>query len=154
MKGDSLEWCRSLPATSIRSLTGFHTAFNSFCKDYFLADCLYENCCEEFSSLHEASAGPEDHVHDESFTMEESIFQENIEVLNDINCVSPRTEAFDIISDASILLDVHNDQHASCRNCEFIEKMWSIVDGSPGYRVEADVPSFPAYDDEDLPVFK
>jgi hypothetical protein len=154
LKGAALEWCRSLPAASIRSLTGFHTTFNSFCKDYFPADCLYENCCEEFSSLHEASAGPEDHVHDEAFTVEESICQENIEVLNDINCVSPRTEASDIISDASVLLDVHNDQHASCRNCEFMEQMWSIVDGSPGYRVEADVPSCPAYDDEDLPVFK
>jgi hypothetical protein len=154
LKGFSLEWFRSLPAASILSLTGFHTAFNSFCKDYFPADCLYENCCEEFSSLHEASAGPEDHVHDEDFTVEESICHENIEALNDINCVSPRTEASDIISDAFILLDVHNNQHASCGNCEFMEKMWSIVDGSPGYRVEADVPIFPAYDDEDLPVFK
>jgi hypothetical protein len=115
---------------------------------------LFENCCEEFSSLHEASTGPEDQVHDEAFTVEESICQENMEVLNDINCVSPRMEASDIISDASILLDVHNDQHASCRNCEFMEQMWSIVDGSPGYQVEAYVPSYPAYDDEDLPVFK
>jgi hypothetical protein len=152
LKGAALEWCRSLPAASIRSLTGFHTAFNSFCKDYFPADCLYENCCEEFSSLHEASAGPEDQVHDEAFTVEESICQENIGVLNDINCVSPRTEASDIISDASILLDIHNDQHASCGNCEFIEKMWSMVDDSPGYRVEADVPSSSAHDDED-PLF-
>jgi hypothetical protein len=152
LKGAALEWCRSLPAASIRSLTGFHTAFNSFCKDYYPADCLFENCCEEFSSLHEASAGPEDQVHDEAFTVEESICQENMEVLNDINCVSPRTEASDIISDASILLDVHNDQHASCGNCEFIEQMWSMVDDSPGYRVEADVPSSSAHDDED-PLF-
>jgi hypothetical protein len=152
LKGVALEWCRSLPALSIYSLTGFHTTFNSFCKDYYPADCLFENCCEEFSSLHEASAGPEDQVHDEAFTVEESIFQENTEVLNDINCVSPRTEASDIISDASILLDVHNDQNASCGNCEFIEKMWSMVDDSPGYRVEADVPSSFAHDDED-PLF-
>jgi hypothetical protein len=116
LKGAALGWCRSLPAASIRSLIGFHTAFNSFCKDYFPANCLYENCCEELSLLHEASAGPEDQVHDEDFTVEESICQENIEALNDINCVSPRTEASDIISDASVLLDVHNDQHASCRN--------------------------------------
>jgi hypothetical protein len=73
LKGDTLGWCRSLLATSIRSLTSFHTAFNSFCKDYFPADCLYENCCEEFSSLHEASVGLEDQVHDEAFTVEESI---------------------------------------------------------------------------------
>jgi hypothetical protein len=142
----------SLPAASIRSLTGFHTAFNSFCKDYYPADCLFENCCEEFSSLHEASAGPEDHVHDEAFYCGGKHLHENIEVLNDINCVSPRTEASDIISDASVLLDVHKDQHASCGNYEFIEQMWSMVDGSPGYRVEADVPSSPAHDDED-PLF-
>jgi hypothetical protein len=122
-----------LPTASIRSLIGFHTAFNSFCKDYFPADCLYENCCEEFSLLHEASTGPEDQVHDEAFTVEESICQENIGVLNDINCVIPRMEASDIISDASILLDIHNDQHTSCGNCEFIEQMWSMVDDSPGY---------------------
>jgi hypothetical protein len=152
LKGAALEWCRSLPAASIRSLTGFHTAFNSFCKDYYPADCLFENCCEEFSSLHEASVGPEDHVHDKAFTVEESICHEKIEVLNDINCVSPGTEASDIISDAPALLDVHNDQHASCENYEFIEQMWSIVDGLPGHRVEADVPSSSAHDDED-PLF-
>jgi hypothetical protein len=60
LKGAALEWCQSLPAVSIYSLTCFHTAFNSFCKDYYPADCLFENCCEEFSSLHEVSAGPED----------------------------------------------------------------------------------------------
>jgi hypothetical protein len=152
LKGVALEWCRSLPAASIRSLTSFHTNFNSFCKDYYPADCLFENYREEFSSLHEASAGPEDQVHDEAFTVEESIFQENMKVLNDINCVSPRTKSSDIISDAYIPLDVHNDQHASCGNCEFIEKMWSMVDDSPGYRVEVDVPRSSAHDDED-PLF-
>jgi hypothetical protein len=75
-----------------------------------------------------------------------------MEVLNDINCVSPRTEASDIISDASIILDVHNDQHASCGNCEFIEQMWSMVDDSLGYRVEEDIPSSSTHDDED-PLF-
>jgi hypothetical protein len=154
LKGAALEWCRSLPTASIHSLTGFHTAFNSFCKDYYPSDCLFENCCEAFSLLHEASVGPEDHVHDKSFTVKERIFHENMEVLNDINCVSPRMEASDIISDASILLDIHNDQHASCGNCEFIEQMWSMIDDSPGYRVEADVPSSSAHDGEDLPVFK
>jgi hypothetical protein len=148
LKGASLEWCRSLPTASIRSLTGFHIAFNSFCKDYYPVDGLFENCCEEFSSLHEASAGPEDHVHDEALTMEESICYENIEVLDDINCVSPRTEASDIISDASVLLDLHEDQHASCGDYEFEEQMWSMVDGSPEYRVEADIPSSPASEDE------
>ena len=41
--GASLDWCQSLPTASINSLTGFHTSFNSFCKDYFLAEHLYES---------------------------------------------------------------------------------------------------------------
>jgi hypothetical protein len=154
LKGAALEWCRSLPAASIRSLAGFHTAFNSFCKDYYPAVHLFESCCKEFSSLHEASVGPEDHVHDKAFTVEESIFHEKIEVLNDINCVGSRTEASDIISDASIPLEVHNDQHASGGSCELIEQMWSVVDDSLGYRVEADIPSNPVSEDGDLPVCK
>jgi hypothetical protein len=152
LKGAALEWCRSLPTASICSLAGFHTAFNSFCKDYYPAIRLFENCCEEFSSLHEASVGPEDHVHDEALTVEESICCENIEVLDDINCVSPRMEASDIISDAYVLLDLHEDQHASCGDYDFAEQMWFMVDGSPEYRVEADVPSSSSHDDED-PLF-
>jgi hypothetical protein len=88
LKGAALEWCRSLPSASICSLTGFHTAFNSFCKDYYPADCLYENCCEEFSFLREAFVGPEDHVCDEALTVEGSICCEEIEVLNDMSGVS------------------------------------------------------------------
>jgi hypothetical protein len=86
--------------------------------------------------------------------MEERICYEKLEVLDDINYVSPGMEASDIISDTSVLLDVHKDQHASCENSKFIEQMFSILDGSPEYKVEADVPSSPAYDGEDLLVFK
>jgi hypothetical protein len=154
LKGAALDWCRSLPSASICSLAGFHTAFNSFCKEYFPADCLYENCCEEFSLLREASAGPADYVCDESLTVEESICCENIEVLNDMSGVSSKTEASDIISDASVLLDLHEDQHASCGDYEFVEQMWSMVDGSPNCRVEADIPSNPVSEDGDLPVCK
>jgi hypothetical protein len=113
---------------------------------------LFESCCKEFSSLHEASVGPEDRVHDKAFSVEESICHEKIEVLNDISGVSSRTEASDIISDAFIPLDVHKDQHASYGDYELVEQMWSTVDGSPKYRVEADVPSSSAHDDED-PLF-
>ena len=121
LKGDALDWCQSLSTASIHSLTGFHTTFNSFCKDYFPTECLYENWCDEFSWLHKASTGPEDHVCDEAFTMEERICYEKLEVLDDINYVIPSMEASDIISDTSVLLDVHKDQHASCENSEFIE---------------------------------
>jgi hypothetical protein len=132
----------------------FSYSFQFILKDYFPAECLYENCCDDFYLLHEASAGPEDHVCHEAFTVEEIICYENIEALNDINYVIPSTEESDIISDTFVLLDVHKEQRASCENYEFIEQMLSIVDGSPGYRVEVDVPSSPTYDDEDLPVFK
>jgi hypothetical protein len=142
--GAALDWCQSLPTASINSLTGFHTTFNSFCKDYFPAEHLYESCCDEFSLFHEASVGPENHVCDEAFTVEESIFYENLEALNDIHYVIPSTETSDIISDTSVLLDVHKDQHASCENSEFIEQMLSTVDSSPGYGVEADVLGSPA----------
>jgi hypothetical protein len=154
LKGAALEWCQSLPAASIRSLAGFHTTFNSFCKDYYPAVRLFESCCEEFSSLHEASIGPEDHVHDKAFTVEERICCEKIEVLNDMSGVSSRMEASDIISDVSVLLDVHKDQHTSCGDYEFVKQMWSMVDGSPKCRVEADIPSNPVSEDGDLPVCK
>jgi hypothetical protein len=115
---------------------------------------LYENYCDEFSLLHKASVSPEDHVCDDAFTVEERICYENLEALDDINYVSPSTEASDIILDTYVPLDVHKDQHASCNNYEFIEHMLSIVDGSPEYRVEVDVPSSLTYDDDDLPFFK
>jgi hypothetical protein len=43
------------PLQASISLTSFHAAFNSFCKDYFSAEYLYENCCDEFSLLHKDS---------------------------------------------------------------------------------------------------
>jgi hypothetical protein len=104
--------------------------------------------------LREASAGPTGYVCDEALTVEESICCENIEVLNDMSGVSSRMEASDIISDVSVLLDVHKDQHASCGDYELVEQMWSMVDGSPKYRVEEDIPSNPFFEDEDLPICK
>jgi hypothetical protein len=66
-------------------LTGFHAAFNSFCKEHFLAEYIYENCCDEFSLLHKDSSGHESQVCDEVF-IEENIYHEDQEVLNDIHC--------------------------------------------------------------------
>jgi hypothetical protein len=51
LKGASLDWCRSLPTTSVISLKFFHDAFNLFCKDDFLADVLFPECCHEFNLL-------------------------------------------------------------------------------------------------------
>ena len=43
LKGATLDWCRSLPASSINSLACFHDAFNLFCKKEFSAKSLFEN---------------------------------------------------------------------------------------------------------------
>jgi hypothetical protein len=139
LKGAALDWCRSLPIASIDSLHSFHAAFNSFCKDYFPAECLYENCCDEFSLFHEDSASHENHICDEVFTVEESIFYEGLEVLDDIHYDGCSTETSGIISDVSVLLDVHEDQHVSFENSDVYEQMFSAVDISPGYGTEADV---------------
>jgi hypothetical protein len=48
LKGASLDWCRSLPASSINSLESFHDAFNIFYKVKFSAESLFENCCDVF----------------------------------------------------------------------------------------------------------
>jgi hypothetical protein len=48
LEGIALDWCRSLPASSIHSLASFHYAFHSFCKDEFPAESLFEDCCGEF----------------------------------------------------------------------------------------------------------
>jgi hypothetical protein len=64
------DWCRSLPIASINSLTGFHVAFNSFCKEDFSAEYLYEKCCDEFSLLHKYSSSHENYIFDKEFIVE------------------------------------------------------------------------------------
>jgi hypothetical protein len=48
LEGISCDWCQSLPVASINSLTGFHAAFNLFCKEYFSVSHLYENVVMSF----------------------------------------------------------------------------------------------------------
>jgi len=48
LEGIALDWCRSLPASRIHSLTSFHYAFHLFCKYEFPAKGLFEDCCDEF----------------------------------------------------------------------------------------------------------
>jgi hypothetical protein len=48
LKGATHDWCRSLSASSIISLAGFHVAFNVFCEKTFSAESLFDNCCDEF----------------------------------------------------------------------------------------------------------
>jgi hypothetical protein len=94
-------------------LTGFHATFNSFCQEYFSVEYLYENCCDEFSLLHKDSAGHENYIFDEAFIVEESIFHEDQEVLNDIHYDRNNIETSDIISNVSVVLNINEDQHVS-----------------------------------------
>jgi len=48
LKGEVLDWYISLPASSINSLASFHDAFNTFYKEKFPAESLFENCCDVF----------------------------------------------------------------------------------------------------------
>jgi hypothetical protein len=125
LEGIAHDWCRSLPIASINSLTGFHAAFNSFCKDYFSAEYLYENCCDEFSLLHKDSASHENQICDEAFIVEESIFHEDQEVLNDIHYDRNNIETSGIISDVSVVLNVHEDQHVSFEYSDVEEQVYS-----------------------------
>jgi hypothetical protein len=70
LEGIAHDWCRSLPIARINYLKGFHAAFNSFCKVYFSAKYLYENCCDEFSLLHKDFSSHENQICDEAFIVE------------------------------------------------------------------------------------
>jgi hypothetical protein len=107
------DWCRPLPVASISSLTSFHAAFNSFCKEYFPAERLFEGCCNEFYLLHKDYSSHESPICDEAFIVEENIYHEYHEVLNYIHYDSNNTETSNIISYVSVVLNVHEDQHLS-----------------------------------------
>jgi hypothetical protein len=103
LQGIAHDWCRSLPIASINSLTGFHAAFNSFCRDFFSTEYLYENCCDEFSLLYKDSACHKDQICDEAFIVKESICHEYHELLNDIHYHRNNIEMYGIISDVSVV---------------------------------------------------
>jgi hypothetical protein len=106
LEGISCDWCRSLLVASIDSLTSFHAYFNSFCKEYFPIECLFEGCCNEFSLLHKYSTSHESQICDEAFIAEEQIHHEDHEVLNDIRYDRNDKETYDIISDVFVVLNV------------------------------------------------
>jgi hypothetical protein len=107
LEGIAREWCRSLPNASVSSLTDFHSAFNSFCKDYFPVEYLFEGCCEEFSSFHKA------------LFVEEDTYHVGQEVLKD------NSDIFDIISNVSVVLNIDENQHVSF-GCIDVEKPMHI----------------------------
>jgi hypothetical protein len=138
LEGISCDWCRSLLVASIISLTGFHATFNSFIKEYFLAERLFEGCCDEFSSLHKDSSSHKSHICDETFIVEENIYHEDHEVLNDIHYDRKNIEMSSIISDVSVVLNVHEDQHLSFEYSGDEEKVYSVIDISPDCEAEID----------------
>jgi hypothetical protein len=117
-------------------LTSFHAAFNSFCKDYFSAEYLYEKCHDEFSLLHKDSYNHESHICDEAFIIEENIYHEDHEVLNDIHYDRSNIEMSSIISDVFVVLNFHEDQHISFEYSDDGEKVCYVVDISPDYNAK------------------
>jgi hypothetical protein len=118
-------------------LKNFHVAFSSFCKDYFSADYLYENYYDEFSLLYKDSAYHKDQFCDEIVVVEESIFHENHEVLNDIHYDRNNIEMPNIILDMSVVLRVHKYQHVPSEYSNVEEKVYSTLDVFLDY--EADI---------------
>jgi hypothetical protein len=117
-------------------LIGFHAAFNSFCKEYFSAEYLYENSCDEFSLIHKYSGSNKNQICDEAFIVEESIFHEDQEVLSDIHYDRNNIETYGIISNVSIVLNVHGDQHVSFEYSDVEEKVYTSIDISPDYEAK------------------
>jgi hypothetical protein len=117
-------------------LIGFHADFNSFCKEYFSTEYLYENCCDEFSLLHKDSTNHENQICDEAFIVEEIIFHKDQQVLNDIHYDRNNIETFGIISDVSVVLNVYEDQHVSFEYFDVEEKVYTSVDISPDYEAK------------------
>jgi hypothetical protein len=135
LEGIALEWCWSLPNASVSSLAGFHTAFNSFCKEYFSVEHIFEGCCNEFSLLHKNSVSHETHICDVTSILEEDIYQADQEVLNDRN----NMETFAIISDVSVVLYIDEDQHVSYEYINVKEQMHTSARKSSGSESEGNV---------------
>jgi hypothetical protein len=138
LQGIGHDWCRSLPIASISSLTSFHATFISFCKVYFSVEYLYENCCDEFSLLYKDSSYHKYHIYDEAVIVEESICREEHERLNDIHYDRNNIETSSIISNVSVVLSVHEDQHVSSGYPNVEEQVYSAEDFSLDYEAEID----------------
>jgi hypothetical protein len=95
LEGIALDWCRSLPASSIHSLASFHYAFHLFCKDEFPAESLFEDCCDEFEKQVQQEVVLSSVCQNENY-----VVKENLQDTNDYyeNCivVSVTPAAFDL----------------------------------------------------------
>jgi hypothetical protein len=109
-------------------LVGFHAAFNSFCKDCFPAEHLFEECCNEFSLLHKDSVSHENQICDKASIAEDSSYHEHQEMLNDIHYERNYIETSDIISDVSVVLNVHEDKHVSFEYSDIQEQEYTSAE--------------------------
>jgi len=132
LEGISLDWCRSLPNASVSFLTGFHSTFNSFCKEYFPVEYLFEGCCKEFYLLHKDFVSHKNQICDVTSIIEEDIYHEDQEVLNDSNNI----ETSSIISDVSVVLDIDEDQHISLEYSDVKEQEHGYTSTEESYRSE------------------
>jgi len=103
LEGIALDWCQSLPNTSISSLAEFHVAFHIFCKGKFLSNLLYPECCHEFSFLNK-----ELNIHDQFTVVKDTSFydQKSDDLQNDKLSV----DALDIVPNAFNVLGCQEDQ--------------------------------------------
>ena len=108
LKGATLDWCRSLPATSINYLKGFHDTFNLFCKDDFSVDVLFSKCFHEYNLFHQIN-GHEKYNCDKRFVVVEDTFLKYSKVVDDLHFDRNFVDAFDIISNVSIYSNLHKN---------------------------------------------
>jgi hypothetical protein len=116
LEGIALDWCQSLPDASVCSLADFHAAFHVFCKDHFLDDLLYPECCHDFNLLNKksdsyvkyATAGDASHHDQDIDDLQDD--GHSIDVLNS----TPNT---------STILDCYQDHIASFENLKREEQI-------------------------------
>jgi hypothetical protein len=103
LKGAALDWCRSLPASSINSLASFHDAFNIFYKEKFSAESLFENCCDIFEKYIQQKADFSSDCKNENHVVEE-YFKDTIDD-GYKDCIV--VVAFDLVPDAPAVFDLN-----------------------------------------------
>jgi hypothetical protein len=101
LEGIALDWCRSLPASSIHSLASFHYAFHLFCKDEFPAESLFEDCCDEFEKQVQQEVVFSSVCQGENYVVKEDLHDTNK------NCIV--VNASDLISVAPVAFDLHEE---------------------------------------------
>jgi hypothetical protein len=107
LKGATLDWCRSLPASSINSLASFHDTFNIFYKEKFSAESLFENCCDVFEKHIQQKLEFSSVCKDGNHFIKEDL-QDTIDDKKD-DCIV--VDALDLVLDAPAVLDLNGKAH-------------------------------------------